>query len=311
VTQIRKIIANLKSSFEVGGVEAMSQTHSAATKASWSYRLLCWVVNLVYPATALLDIAKDLDRHIGEMGVTGGSKAMLSKLSIQSRSEHPTQGKDEITTCPIVIFGRHGSILTPFLIAASLDRPDLKMLSATYIAKLGPNVARSMYPVVMPQPTFHSAGRKGLVPRISGWLTARLERAVDKSDAKEQNRASLIQSAKHVRDGGALLVAPDACDPKVKWRHGIGHLIVQIAKISEPEGNTYLVPYRIWAPITGVFHLLSRNPILRALGKRQYRMPIRVAFEKPILLSSVIEQTGLDPAAITEYLEAHYRGLGF
>jgi hypothetical protein len=25
----------------------------------------------------------------------------------------------------------------------------------------------------------------------------------------------------------------------------------------------------------------------------------------------VIERTGLDPARITEYLEAHYRGLGF
>lgn len=309
--QLRRIIANLRSSFADGGVEAMSQTHSFAMKTSCRYRLLCWVVNLVYPAIALLDIAKDLDHHIGEMGVAGGSKAMLDTLPLQWRAKYPTQGKDEIRTCPIVIFGQHGSILTPFLVASSLDRPDLKMLSATYIAKLGPNVARSMYPVVMPQPTFYGAGRKGLVPRISGWLTSRLEPTVDKNDAKEQNRASLIQSAKHVRDGGALLVAPDACDPKVKWRHGIGHLIIQLAKISEPEGNTYLVPYRIWAPITGVFRLLSRNPILRALGKRQYRMPIRVAFEKPILLSSVIQQTGLDPAAITEHLETHYRNLGF
>ena len=49
----------------------------------------------------------------------------------------------------------------------------------------------------------------------------------------------------------------------------------------------------------------------RLLGRRQYRQPVRVVFEEPIPLSAVIEQTGLDPAAITEYLQTHYRTLGF
>jgi len=50
---------------------------------------------------------------------------------------------------------------------------------------------------------------------------------------------------------------------------------------------------------------------MRALGRGQYRRPIRVVFGGPIPLSAVIERTGLDPAAIIEYFQTHYRGLGF
>jgi hypothetical protein len=311
VTSIHRIVADLKMSFEVGGIKAMSQTHSAAMQSHRSYRLLCWLVDLVYPATPLLDIAKDLDCYLGERGIADGSKAILDSLPIQRLTELPKRGEDKIMASPIVVFGKHGSLLTPFLVAASLDRHDLKMLSVSYIAKLGPNVARSIYPVLTAQSTFRNAGRVGIVPRISGWLTSRLESPVEKSVAKEQNQASLIQAAKHVRDGGALLIAPDARDPKAEWRLGIGHLVAHLAQIEATDNSAYLVPYRIWAPITGVFRLLSRNPILRALGTRQYRQPIRVVFGEPILLADVIKQTSLDPAAITEFLQTHYTGLGF
>lgn len=310
MARIRRIIAELKTSFADSGIEALHQTHLLAMKSSLRYRFLCWLVEFTYPITAVLDIAKSLDRYMGELGVAGGSMAALSILSISRQVEFPKQGEDVIKTCPVVVFGQHSSILTPFLVAASLDRPDLKMLSASYIAKLGPHIASSIYPILSPVPTFRNAGRKGIVPRISGWLTSRLESTVEKDVAKEQNRASLIQSAEHVRNGGALLVAPDACDSRVKWRHGIGHLIAHIAGISEAECITYLVPYRIWAPITSIFRLFSRNPFLKALGKWQYRHSIRVVFEQPIALSTVVEQTGLDSAAITEYLQTHYHGLG-
>jgi len=311
VTSIHRIVADLKTSFEVGGIEAMSQTHSAAMQSNRSYRLLYWLVNLVYPAAPLLDIAENLDRCLGERGIADGSKAILNSLPIQRRTELPQRGEDEMKTGPIVVFGKHGSLLTPLLVASSLDRHDLKMLSVSYIAKLGPNVARSIYPVLTPQSTFRDAGRVGVIPRISGWLTSRLESPVEKSIARERNRASLIQAAKHVQDGGALLIAPDARDPKAEWRQGIGHLIAHLAQIEATDNSIYLVPYRIWAPITGVFRLLSRNPILRALGKRQYRQPIRVVFGEPILLADVIKQANLNPSAITKYLQTHYAGLGF
>jgi hypothetical protein len=308
---IRRIVADLKASFAAGGIEAMAQTHSAAMKSSLPYRLLCGLVDLVFPATSLLDIAEDVDGHVGELGVAGGSKEVLKRLPTPWLAELPMLGAGKIKTCPIVVFGKHGSLLTPFLVAASLDRPDLKMLAASYVARLGPNIARSMYPVQLPIPSFRSAGRTGILPRISAWLTSRLESPTAKAATREQNRTSLVHAAEHVRSGGALLIAPDAGAHEAKWRPGIGLLVTHLAPSGGRNREIYLVPYRIWASITGLFRLLSRNPVTRALGRWQYRRPIRVAFGEPIPLSVVIEQTGLDPSAITEYLQTHYRGLGF
>ena len=134
---------------------------------------------------------------------------------------------------------------------------------------------------------------------------------MEKGVAREQNRASLIRAAEHVRSGGALLIAPNAHNPKAKWRTGIGLLVAQLAENRAATGEPCLVPYRIWASITGIFHLLSPNPLMRALGRWEYRRPIRVVFGKPIPLPVVLGEAGLDPARITEFLEAHYRGLGF
>jgi len=311
VTSVRRVVAELKAALDAGGIETMAEAHSAGMKSGLSYRLFCGLINLAYPATSLLDVMKDVDRRIGELGVIDGSKAVLSTLPTSWRPEFPESQERVIKTRPVVVFGRHGSILTPFLIAASLDRPDLKMLAASYVGKLGPNVARCMYPVHLPIPTFRRAARKGILLRIGAWLTARLNAPVEKDVAREQNRASLIRAAEHVQSGGALLIAPNAHNPKAKWRTGIGLLVTRLAENDAATGDTCLVPYRIWASIPGIFHLLSRNPLMRALGRWEYRRPIRVVFGEPIPLSEVIERTGLDPAAITEYLEAHYRGLGF
>jgi len=311
VTHIRRVVAELKASLASGGIEAMARTHSAAMNSGPSYRLFCGLVDLMYPATALLDILKDLDHQVGQLGVAGGSKAVLRKIPTPWRAEFPEGRQAEIKTRPVIVFGKHGSVLTPFLVAASLDRPDLKMIGASYVAKLGPNIARCTYPVQLPIPTFRRAARRGILIRIGAWLTAKLDLPVEKDAARERNRASLIRASEHVRGGGALLIAPDAHNPRAKWRTGIGLLVTQLAQHDTATRDPCLVPYRIWASVTGVFHLLSRNPVTRALGRWEYRHPIRIVFGEPIPASAVIEQTGLDPAGITEYLEAHYRGLGF
>jgi len=289
----------------------MAGTHAAALNSSLSYRFFCGLLDLVYPATALLDVLKDLDHRAEESGLARALTGVLELLPTPCRTAFPAQGEDQIRTHPIVVFGKHGSILTPFLVATSLSRLDLKMLGASYVAKLGPNIARTMYPVDLPIPTFRRAARRGILLRIGAWLTAKLDTPVDKMVARERNRTSLIRAAEHVLGGGALLIAPDARNPKEKWRSGIGILVAHIARSDTALHETRLVPYRVWAPITGIFHLLSRNPFLRAVGRWQYRQPVRVVLGEPILLSEVIRRTGLDPIAITEHLESHYRSLGF
>jgi len=311
VSPIRRVVATLRDSLETGGIQAMAEAHDAALVSDWSYRLFSGLLDLAYPVSSLLDLFGDLDRRIAEVGMADAAKELLATVPTSWSADFPPGEESRIRGEAVVVFGKHGSILTPFLVAASLNRPDMKMVGASYVAKLGPTVASLMFPVSLPIPTLRGAARKGLLIRVGAWLTAKLDRPAAREVTREGNRAALTQAADHVRSGGSLLIAPDARGSKEKWRPGIGLLVSQLARDESGEREMYLVPYRIWASITGIFHLLSRNPLLRALGRWEYRRPIRVAFGEPIPVKAVIARTGPEPIAITDFLERHYRGLGF
>lgn len=303
---IRSILTDLKSSYATGGIEAVARAHRAAIQNHLTYRLLSRTINLLLPADSLLDIVEDADRQIGLLGVARGTQEVLKRLPTTWQVEFPEQGREIIRSHPFVVFGKHGSVLTPFLIAASLDRADLKMLTASYVANAGPNTAAASFPVYLQAPTLRRSSREGILPRLIGWLASRLVPPMEKSEAQQRNRESLLNAAQHVRTGGVLLIAPDGRDSRARWQKGIGLLVAQLA-----GSDSWLVPYRIWASNTAVFRMLSRNRLLRAIGMRQIRHGIRVAFAEPIAVASIIEKTGMDAATITSYLESHYRSLGF
>ena len=103
MTSVRRIVAEMKASLDAGGIEAMAEVHSAGMRSSLSYRLFCGLIDLVYPATSLLDVMKDVDRRLGEFGMTDGSKAFLSTLPTSWRPEFPENQEREIKTCPVVV----------------------------------------------------------------------------------------------------------------------------------------------------------------------------------------------------------------
>jgi len=308
--RIRRIAEELRASLAEGGIEAMAATHEAALRSSLSYRLFFGSLSLLYPAGPLLDLLKGLDRQVEVSGFDGALSAVLDLLPASWCVTFPPRGEDEIRSHPIVVFGRHGSILTPFLVAMALERPDLKMIGASYVAQLGPNIADRVFAVHLSIPSLRRAARRGILLRFGAWLVAKLDTPIPRDIARERNRTALTQAGEHVLDGGALLVAPDARNPKAAWRTGIGWLIERLAQSERAKAEVLLVPYRIWAPILGIFHLLSCNPILRVIGRWQYRRPARVVFGEPIPLSEVIDRVGADPAAITQHLEHRYRSLG-
>jgi hypothetical protein len=147
------------------------------------------------------------------------------------------------------------------------------------------------------------------LPRLAGWALNKLDSPIERDVAKERNRATLTHAASFVRDGGAVLISPEPRPPKTAWRHGIGVLVSEIVRRSV-DSPAYLVPFRIHgASITGAFHLMSRNPLLRALGRSTYRRPIRIAFGAPAAMRDVVAEVGDDPAMITAHLERTYHRL--
>ncbi len=309
---LRLVLRELIDSLNAGGVEALSRTHLACLRRSFRYRLLFGLVRFFLPITPLLAITSELERLVGELGVHGASRAILSRPPVPWRVEMPARSVAEIRTGSVIVYGTHGSILTPILLAAAIDRADLKMVAASYTAKLGPNIAACSFPVYAAEHvTVKQAGAKGLVPRVMGWIACKSAEEGDRDGAMQQNRDSLLRAAGHVRQGGGLIIVPESRNHREPWRPGLGRLVADLAHHPGPR-PTYLVPWDIrGASVTGIFQLLSRNPLMRRLGARRFRRPVRVAFGEPMAVADIVARAGDDPRSITSYLERDYRERGF
>ncbi len=309
---LRQIVDELGDSFDVGGIDGLHQTHLACLRESWQYRLLFGFVRLFLPITPLLTITKDLERLVGEVGVHGASRVILARLPVPWEVTMPSCGELEIRTGSMIVYGTHGSILTPILLAAAIDRPDLKMVAADYIAKLGPNIARCSFPVYAAMPvTVKRASDEGLVPRVMGWIASKSAGGSDRDAARRRNRESLRRAAEHVRQGGGLIIAPESRNRREPWRAGLGTLVADLAH-DAGRRPTYLVPWSIrGASVTGIFQLLSRNPLARRLASRRFRDPVRVTFGEPMVVDRVVAEAGDDPEEIASYLERDYHERGF
>lgn len=314
VGMLLRVVADLRRAFHNGGVELLHREHLNARSDCFSYRCLYGLANVLLPINPLFDIVKDIDRQVASHGVAGGSAAALNRFPIPWERELSPEGLALAngSSCAIV-YGKHGSVLTPLLVAAGLGRSDTKMIAANYIARLGPHIGACTFPVFPSAPlSVRSAGRKGIIPRVMGWIACRLDPPVERTEAKSRNCEALKRATSHVREGGALLIAPDPRETGAAWRPGIGVIVSSLAQDQPYPCDATLIPYRIWnASITGIFQLLSRNPLLRALGRRRFRRPIRIVFGPPMRIRDVVERAGLDPSRITAYLEEHYQALGY
>ena len=309
---LRSVTAELRGAFAEGGIAPLYRAHRIALRQCPAYWAVYRLADLFLPISPLLALAQDADDLVGRLGTPGACKTLLARPPVPWTAVWSEETRDAMRTAPVITYGRHGSLLTPPLLAAAVDRPDVRMVTASYITKLGPNISRTMLPVYVTTPlTARTAGRKGLLPRASGWLAYKLDPPPSRDAARAANQAALRRAADPARAGGVLAIAPDSRDPRQPWRPGVGALAAMLAE--EPGARPcYLVPWRIWgASITGIFHLVSRNPLLRALGRFRFRHPVRVEFGKPMPLQDVITEVGRDPVRIAAHLEAHYKELGY
>jgi len=309
---LRQALRRLNGAFDAGGVKALLDAHLDCLHGSWRYRLLFGLVRLFLPITPLLTITKDLERLVGELGVHGASRAILARPPVPWEVEMPSRGEKEIRTGPMIVYGTHGSILTPILLAAAIDRPDLKMVASDYIAKLGPNIAGCSFPVYAAmRVSVKRASDKGLVPRAMGWIASKSAGRPELDAVRQRNRESLSRAAEHVRQGGGLIIAPESRNRREPWRTGLGTLVADLAHDAACR-PTYLVPWSIrGASVTAIFQVLSRNPLARRLGARRFRRPVHVTFGEPMRVERVVAETGNDPRKIAAYLERDYHGRGF
>ncbi len=238
---LRDLLRRMAAAYRKGGMEALETVHWRRVETSASYRrLLRWLGKLL-PLDAVAEFGSQLDRDLETSPLWEASTRALSRLNDRWEIDIPDATREIIASKPLIVYGNHPSMLTPFLVAAALEREDLKFVSCRYVSQLIPNLERDIFPV---DPTYDRSAREGLKTGFSHMLTMallyRFDEGVDIEQAREQNLSSIQAAAEHVSHGGVSLIFPGAGGTRV-WYPGLGVLIKEVLR-NEPDTDVYLVP---------------------------------------------------------------------
>ena len=308
---VRKSLDSLRLAYSEGDAK---QLHDAYINTRKTSRLLGAALPLferVYPVRQFLALAAQLESSIAEHGMHTGCQRFFQELSIPWRYELPASIRRIAETAPVIFFGNHPSLFTPFLTAASIDRSDFRLFSTKYVCNLLPSVRAASFPMEVPLTRSWTEWRR------SGWqrvLVYRLISLVHSMPSPEEirvgNRASLIAGADYIRQGGSAIICPGGGGKAKdrKWYAGIGSLVRQLQQ-SPGDHPIYLLPFheencsnkRIYAHI-------QNGLISRFKNAAVYRGPIRIRFAEPILISQV-GKPDFTVQQIVDLLKTYYESL--
>jgi len=182
------MLTRLKASYQEGGVTALLEVHQAAAEASVTYRLTAKLVDLICRISRLLTLAEFLDRHIEASGLHNASNALLEDFHWEKQL--PKEGEDILSIAPLLIYGNHPSMITPFLIAGSFNRPDLRIVAMSYVGKLVPHLAQYVLPLQASyRRTVKGRSKSGISHMIALSLMYHLDGQPDSTVARAQNQS--------------------------------------------------------------------------------------------------------------------------
>ena len=305
------LLAQLRAAYQRGGIPAFQEVHLAALRQNWTYRTMWRLVDFASPISSLLTLTGDLDRRVGEVGLCAAANAMIKTLAFSCEKRSPVEQAEILSTAPLLIYGNHPSMLTPILIAAALNRSDLRIVALGYVGKLVPNLEPYLFPLQASQRrTLRGRSRSGMAHALSLSLIYHLDGQLNSEVARDQNQAALSKATRHVLGGGAAMIFPGGGGKETRgWFSGIGVIAANLARAAGCD-TVYLVPVRISnSSNSRVYSMLSKNPLSRIRRRLLYRQPMQLTFEKPFPLVSLIKGQNRSPQYLASLLQNHYETL--
>jgi len=250
--------------------------------------------NRFYPLQSLLDVSHELERRMAEHGLARASRWLLDEGVKQWVSEVPPSTRAVLSSEPVIIYGNHPTLLTPFLVSAHVERSDHRIVAASFLGQFLPTFGRYAIPVELPvNQWWKQLWQGGLQRLVVAYWATRLRPVLPRPTARQRNRAAVELATSHVRQGGSLLIAPQGWRRSGRrWYPGIGRIVRGLAR--EPgERPAYLVAYHE----EGTSDRLVRR--LLEGGERRRRRhgaardrPPRIRFGEPVPLSALDANEG-------------------
>jgi len=265
-------------------------------------------LELFYPVGRVLDLAAEVDSRIGRDGLAAASRWLLDTWAPGWEAEVSPATAEVLATKPVLVYGNHPSLLTPFLVAATAGRPDLRIVSASFLDRLLPHYARWAFSVELPVRNWGEQLRRGGVSRLLlAWLIQYLTPPQPEERRKAANLRALAAAARHVRSGGALLIAPSGWTLRPRpWLPGIGRIVRSLEDAPGPEGY-WLVPFREeHTSDARTRATLGRGPLARLKRRLVYRYPVTIRYGPPVPRSALAPFPA-EAEAIARLLQNQYR----
>ncbi|MBC7170493.1 hypothetical protein H5T54_06170 [Candidatus Bipolaricaulota bacterium] len=250
--------------------------------------------NRLYPLQSLLDISHELDRRMAEHGLARASRWLLDEGVGHWLSEVPPATRAVLSSEPVILYGNHPTLLTPFLVSAHVDRVDYRIVAASFLEKFLP--AFGHYAISVELPLNHwwkQLWQGGLQRLIVAYWVTRLRPVLPRPTARQRNRAAIERATAHVRGGGALLIAPQGWSRSGRrWYPGIGRIVRGLAD-GPGERPVLLVAYNEEGTSDRLVRRLLENA-QRDSGRSEVapdRVP-RIRFSEPMPLSAFSPNEG-------------------
>jgi len=264
-------------------------------------------LELAYPLRSLLRIAVQLEQRIADEGLPRASRWLLDTYLPGWRCTMPEATLRQLDAHPTLIYGNHPSLLTPFLVTACVNRPDLRIVSSSHVHHLLPSYAPYSLPVEIPRGSLREDySRGGLQVALGRRLIKTVHSMPSPDEIRTRNRGTLATGAAHVATGGSLLMAPEGPSARRRpWQTGIGFLVQQILGQTPPR-PVYALAY--WEQHTSdrrAFAEVHRNLLARIRRRLVYRHAPGIAFSELYPLAELAGGCS-DPRALTARLRAHY-----
>lgn len=302
----RSFLAALREAYRSGGAPALAEVW-AEGRTSRRVGLSVRGIELFYPVGGVLSIAAELDGRIRDEGFSNASRWVLDRWVPGWKAVVPPQAAEVLSSAPVLVYGNHPSnLLTLFLVAASVPRSDLRVVSAAFLERLLPSYSPYALSVVLPVGSFAKAfWARGLPNALVRALLRSLEPSVPREKAKGANRKAILGAADHLRSGGAVVIAPGGGNSRLgSWQPGIGRILHTLSRDPGPVPE-YLVPYHDDNSSDARIRLsLGQGPVA-SLGRRFYRRPVTIRYGLPTLRSA-LGKLPEDPAATARLLQRRY-----
>ena len=289
--EFRVALAELRRVYKDSDGGHVVDAFDEARRSSFGFRLLTGALERIYPVRAFLHRAAYLfDPAIGEMGLGAGCRHIFDELGLQWTYAMSEQTQACVAQKPVILYGNHPSLLTPFLTAAVVDREDLRFCSTNYVRRLIPRFRKYCHPLEVQLTKTATEWRRGGLRRVLAYRLISLLHAVPDGQAiREINRETLRLAGEDLRSGGCVMIIPGGGGTREgRWFGGIGILARDV--LEHPgEQDVWIVPVREENSSNHrIYASMMNGPVARMRHRRFERQPIVFRLAEPAMLKGVV-----------------------